>query len=189
MKKIIVTFITILLLVGLYSSVEKVSWTKNPYKENGQDYVTYTASAVVEAADSVFYTEPTNFKINWNLPFKVVINPTGAAIDGAALPVTMYCGTSDTFDLSIIGNGTASITGGYEYGTIEADVHATVGQVIFYAGARALVDSTDSFYWIAPCSQLAFDLDTVDGFTAGTVTIVITQPMSMDIPRDHLKLW
>jgi hypothetical protein len=183
MKKTLILLIILLISIGLfaYTAVE-ATWTTSVETVNGQEYFVAVASKAVTIANSSVYTEPTDFKLNWNAPIIVIVNPDGGVYDDETLPLEMYCGYSDDFDLSTTSAGVATITDGWEFGTIEADVDSTLGQVMLYGVFPTLADDTDDFYFVAPCPELAFELTAVTAFPTATIEIILMQPCDIGTP-------
>jgi hypothetical protein len=127
MKKVLFLLAVMVLCIGLNAlTATEMTWTTYQETVNGQDYFVAVASTSVTNAARVVYTEPTEFKLNWGAPIIVIVNPDATTYDDATLPVTMYCGYSDDFDLVVGTTGTATITDGWMFGDIEADVSSSV---------------------------------------------------------------
>jgi hypothetical protein len=73
MKKTLILVVLFALCFGLNADDEttapKATWTTSQETVNGQDFfIAYTSTAVTSAA-RVVYTEPTDFKLNWNAKY------------------------------------------------------------------------------------------------------------------------
>ena len=189
MKKLIITLIFVSLVLFVFGKTSTLAtWTTSTETVNGQEYFIAYTSTAVDTSDLVVYTEPTDFKLNWNAPIMIIVNPDGATIGNTALPVTMYCGYSDDFNVVVDSAGTATITDGWLFGNIETDVYASAGQTMLYGFPNTLADDTDDFYFIAPCPELVFEIQDATSFlAASTLEIIIMQPRDIDIPRDWEK--
>ena len=189
MKKLIITLIIISLALCVFGkSSTLATWTTSTEQVNNQDYFIAYTSTAVDTNARVVYTEPTDFKLNWNAPIMIIVNPDAATIGHTALPLTMYCGYSDDFNVVVDTVGAATITDGWSFGNIEADVYASSGQIMLYGFPNTVVDLADNYFFVAPCPQLAFEI--TDGSTflaASTVEIIIMQPMNIQTPKDWVK--
>ena len=185
MKKIVLIVLFMSLCFSLMAlTATQATWTTSEETVNGQMYfIAYTSTAVTTAA-KVVYTEPTDFKLNWDAPIIIIVNPDADTYDGDTLPVTMYCGYSDDFAVTVDTVGTASIVDGWLYGDIIADVKATTGQFRLFGVPNTLADGTNTFAFVAPCPELAFEITAATEFTASTIEIILMQPMFLDIPAD-----
>ena len=164
----------------------KATWTTSQETVNGQDYfIAYTSTAVTSAA-KVVYTEPTDFKLNWDAPIIVIVNPDATTYDDATLPVTMYCGYSDDFDVTVDSTGTPTLVDGWLYGDILADVESTTGQFRMFGMPNTLADGT-GFAFVSPCPELAFEITAGTDFPTATIEIIIMQPTNLNIPADWHK--
>ena len=189
MKKLLIILVIVSLALCLFGKTATLAtWTTSTETVNKQQYFIAYTSTAVDTNARVVYTEPTDFKLNWDAPIMVIINPDAATIGNTALPVTMYCGYSDDFNVVVDTAGAATITDGWQYGNIEADVYSTTGQVMLYGMPNTLADSTDCFYFVAPCPQLAFEVTDATSFlAASTLEIIIMQPMNIQTPKDWIK--
>ena len=190
MKKLIITLILISLVLCIFGkTATRATWTTKTKTVNKQDYfIAYTSTAVTTAA-RVVYTEPTDFKLNWNAPIMIIVNPDAATYGHTALPVTMYCGYSDDFNVVVDTLGAATITDGWAFGNIEANVYNTTGQVMLYGFPNTLADGDDDFYFVAPCPELAFEITDADSLLTSTIEIIIMQPLDLDLQRDWQKTY
>jgi len=184
MKKTLILIVLFALCFGLQAlTATQATWTTSEETVNGQKYfIAYTSTAVTTAA-RVVYTEPTDFKLNWDAPIIVIVNPDADTYDADTLLVTMYCGYSDDFNVVVDTTGTATIVDGWQYGDILADVKATTGMFKLFGCPNTLADGT-TFAFVAPCPEIAFEITAASEFTASTIEIIIMQPMNLDIPAD-----
>ena len=187
MKKILILTVLLALCFSLMAlTATKATWTTSQETVNGQDYfIAYTSTAVTSAA-KVVYTEPTDFKLNWDAPIIVIVNPDATTYDDATLPVTMYCGYSDDFNVVVDTVGAATITDGWLYGDILADVKSTTGQFRMFGMPNTLADGT-GFAFVSPCPELAFEITAGTDFPTATIEIIIMQPTNLNIPADWHK--
>ena len=188
MKKILIALILISLAFCMFGkSTNLATWTTSTEKVNNQEYFIAYTSTAVDTSDLVVYTEPTDFKLNWDAPIMVITNPDADTYGNTALPVTMYCGYSDDFDVTVDSTGTTTITDGWLYGNIEANIYASSGQTMLYGFPNTLADDTDDFYFVAPCPQLAFKIQDATALASSTIEIIIMQPMNIQTPKDWVK--
>ena len=189
MKKLIITLIIVSLALCVFGkSTNLATWTTSTETVNNQEYFIAYTSTSVDTSDLVVYTEPTDFKLNWDAPIIIIVNPDAAAIGNTALPVTMYCGYSDDFNVVVDSTGSTTITDGWLFGNIETDVYNSTGQTMLYGFPNTLADDTDDFYFVAPCPELAFKIQDGTSFlAASTVEIIIMQPMNIQTPKDWIK--
>ena len=189
MKKTLILVVLFALCFGLNAlTATKATWTTSQETVNGQDFfIAYTSTAVTTAA-RVVYTEPTDFKLNWDAPIIVIVNPDADTYDAATLPVTMYCGYSDDFSLVVGTTGTPTLVDGWLYGNILADVQSTTGQFRMFGMPNTLADGT-GFAFVAPCTELAFEITAAVEFSASTIEIIIMQPTNLNIPADWHKTY
>jgi len=185
MKKIVLIILLMSLCFSLMAlTATQATWTTSEETVNGQKYfIAYTSTAVTTAA-MVVYTEPTDFKLNWDAPIIVIVNPDAGTYDTELLPVTMYCGYSDDFNVVVDTLGAATIVDGWQFGDIMDDVKAATGQVRLFGVPNTVADVAYDNYFVAPCPELAFEITAVTQFSAETVEIIIMQPMNLDIPAD-----
>ena len=189
MKKLIITLIFVSLVLFVFGKTATLAtWTTSTETVKGQEYFIAYTSTAVDTNARVVYTEPTDFKLNWNAPIIVIVNPDGATIGHTALPVTMYCGYSDDFNVVIDTVGAATITDGWQFDNVEDDVYASTGQFTLLGFPNTLADVQDKSFFVAPCPELAFEITDGSSFlAASTVEIIIMQPRDIDIPRDWEK--
>ena len=184
MKKILILTVLLALCFGIqaYTAIQ-ATWTTSTETVNGQDFFVATTSTAVTIAAQTVYTEPTDFKLNWDAPIMIIVNPDADTYDNEALPVEMFCGYSDDFAVTLIGDGTATIVDGWSHGDILADVKEATGQYKLFGVPNTLADGT-TFGFVAPCTELAFSLTAATAYPAATIEIIIMQPMNLNIPAD-----
>ena len=190
MKKLIITLILISLVLCIFGkSTNLATWSTSTETVNGQKYFIAYTSTAVDTADLVVYTEPTDFKLNWNAPIMIITNPDAETYGNTALPVTMYCGYSDDFNVVVDSAGTTVITDGWLYGNIEADIYNTTGQTMLYGFPNTLADDADDFFFVAPCPELAFKIQDATALESSTIKIILMQPMNINTPADWEKTY
>jgi hypothetical protein len=190
MKKTLILVVLFALCFGLNAlTATKATWTTSQETVNGQDFfIAYTSTAVT-TADRVVYTEPTDFKLNWDAPIIVIVNPDAGTYDDATLPVTMYCGYSDDFSLVVGTTGTPAIVDGWMFGDIMDDVKDATGQVRLFGMPNTVADVAYDNYFVAPCTELAFEITAATDFPTATIEIIIMQPTNLNIPSDWHKTY
>lgn len=158
MRKIIFALVITLMTVSMFAGVMG-AWINESGKVGQQEWLNYTCTKTPTTADSVVYTLPLDAKFNWNAPLFVLINEDGNTIDNATTAVILYQGYTEDFALSVTDAGVATITDGWEYGSIETDVKDSVGKVTLYGTGRKLDDSASTYYYIMPTPEIAFSIE------------------------------
>jgi len=158
MKKLIFVMLVVLMANVMFAGAMS-AWTKETESVGNQEWLNYYCTVTPAITDSVVYTLPLDKKFNWNAPIFVLINEDGNTIDNATTAVIMYQGYSEDFALTVTDAGVATITDGWEFGSIETDVKASVGKVTLYGTGRRLADSASSYYYIMPSAELAFSIE------------------------------
>jgi hypothetical protein len=190
MKKILLLTLFVMVCISLFAlDATRQTWTTSVETCNGQEYFVAVTSTVVTTADRVVYTEPTDFKLNWEAPIIVIVNPDAETYGHTALPVTMYCGYSDDFNVVVDTLGAATITDGWCYGNIESDVYNTTGQIRLFGMPNTLADSANGCYFVEPCPELAFEITDASTLLASTIEIIIMQPANLGIPSNWFNVY
>ena len=140
----------------------------------------YVASCTVTAttADYDIYTKKTPKGLNPKEPWTLFVNTAGATLDdtSAAIPVDLYIGWDDTFELTL--NNAPTVTGGVLY---KADIHDDVRTACYAIQMHPnLMVAEDVAGPAAKCyvpiaPYYIFALDCASALSAGDCTFKIVQ--------------
>ena len=97
---------------------------------------TWTCTVTVGATETDSYTQRTPVGLDSTKPWTLIVNSAGTDLDGQALPVDLWVGTSGDADLS--GAGALTATDCYNFKQIIADVDPGAG----VAPTSILIDPT-----------------------------------------------
>jgi len=92
---------------------------------------TWTCTVAVGATETDSYTQRTPVGLDSTKPWTLIVNSAGTDLDGQALPVDLWVGTSGDADLS--GAGALTATDCYNFKQIIADVDPGGGSALINA--------------------------------------------------------
>lgn len=165
--------IAMLLMVINLTAYTQGAWSMTQISVGGQTFNVFTCDITQTTNDSVCWTAKTMPALNTTEPFTAIFNSAGATLDAAAVVVNVIYGWAST--AAVTGtHATPVYTSCTPHKTVEADIKASVGVVLFDPHLQT-ADVTDVQVVYGPAPYLIFGFTDAGAMAAATNTIKLIQ--------------